>query len=151
MITKEQWAYLAGIIDGEGTITILKHDQYKRNTFVYKPRIIVGNTDYNLIMWLLNNFDGTILKNKIRYHQRKQHYMWRIFKRSDIYEIMINIQSYLIIKKEHCNIMLQFIKERESKCIRKDYYGPYGKKELECYEKIRILNIRGIDKEVSIV
>lgn len=54
MITEQDWAYFAGIIDGEGSI-VLHRD--RRNSRVW-GEIQVYNTSEDLINWLLDRFGG---------------------------------------------------------------------------------------------
>jgi len=47
---KEKLAYLAGLIDGEGTITLLPTYPDRG---IYATYLIVSNSDENLINWLI--------------------------------------------------------------------------------------------------
>ena len=61
MNENEKLAYLAGIIDGEGTIVIAKGKIRKgRINHPYSLRLVVMNTDIRLIEWLKENFGGSI-------------------------------------------------------------------------------------------
>jgi hypothetical protein len=54
---KEKLAYLAGLIDGEVTITLLPNYPDRG---IYATYLIVSNSDENLMNWLVNNFGGVV-------------------------------------------------------------------------------------------
>jgi len=72
-------AYLAGIIDGEGSIFIERDFALRPNqkSIGYFPRIVISNTDYRLMEWLEENFGGNITKTK-RNGNWKDSYTWNI-------------------------------------------------------------------------
>jgi hypothetical protein len=96
-------AYLAGIIDGEGTICKPKSSGGVRWQFY------VGNTDLNLMNWLepIGGLMGKREKPKPNY---KQMYVWRIYRQSDICKLLKSVVPYMIIKKDAA---LQAIEEIE--------------------------------------
>ena len=55
-----RYAYLAGIIDGEGCIRVNRHDDGERNYPSYSLRIQVAQKNGTLIDWLYGNFGGTV-------------------------------------------------------------------------------------------
>jgi hypothetical protein len=68
-------AYLAGVIDGEGTVTLTKNN--KRDPF-RRISVSVSNTDLDLIEWLHAEFGGKV---RIRARQKAHYkvaYEWRI-------------------------------------------------------------------------
>lgn len=107
MICKEpQLAYLAGIIDGEGTFYLAKHPIQNK----FFCRIYVVNTDEKLIKWLQENFGGLVYKrNSIKNPHWKTKFEWVIDK-CKIDPICHRILPYLVIKKEHAETMIKFRK-----------------------------------------
>lgn len=53
-LTDAQLHYLAGLVDGEGTVTIRKLHRGKSRKPAWKPCVIVSNTDRRLMDWLLS-------------------------------------------------------------------------------------------------
>lgn len=70
MNRRDKIAYLSGVIDGEGTITIMKNQQYQRNTIQFRVCLTVGNTNKELIEWIQSEFGGTISFQKARQIRR---------------------------------------------------------------------------------
>jgi hypothetical protein len=58
---KTKYAYLAGIIDGEGYIGLSKFNVKGRKAF-YKARIIISNCNMDLLNWIHKNFGGYVSK-----------------------------------------------------------------------------------------
>lgn len=77
-MTEKQKGYLAGIIDGEGTITLEKSKEFRF------PVIEVSSTTYEILEYLRNNFGGVIAKKKERDSRYKQAYIWKIERRKAI-------------------------------------------------------------------
>src|SRR3990167_10084680 len=86
------YAYLAGIVDGEGTITIMKNP--KR----YIPLICCGMTSKKIISLLTKTLGGNMYKERVL-ENRKQMYRWRVSGREVILETLKKITPYLIEKK----------------------------------------------------
>ena len=70
----EQHAYTAGLIDGEGTITLSK--QHKNDKF-RAPVVSVSSTTYELLYYLKSNYGGNISKQKAYKTHHKQSWSWK--------------------------------------------------------------------------
>lgn len=105
-----QLAYLAGIIDGEGSIGIEKLSPYKsRKKTYYAARLCIINTDIALIHWLKENFTGgSWNERKVLPHQ-KRCYRWHIFG-TNLERLLIAVRPYLIIKTKQADCVIQFRK-----------------------------------------
>jgi len=117
------WDYLAGFIDGEGSIII-------------KPprvRIYISNTD-KLILEEIQKFLNcgkvyeVIRKNKNE--KWKRQYGWTICFHKEVLRILINLRDKLIIKKELCERAISYI---ENKRWQKYYLS---KEELEKWKHL---------------
>jgi len=148
-LTIEQRAYMAGIIDGEGCLTLSKYiDQprQKRKTVIecYRPFLTVETTSYALQQWLISVFKkGYVARNRHPYTNHKDRYLWCLSKKEDIFDVLVQIKPYLVIKKIHAEVMLDFLKEDLE---HKNEHG-YRQKHIEDYrayrEVFRKLNHRG--------
>ncbi len=85
----KHWAFLAGLIDGDGSITI----RYNKRAG-YQLTVNVYSTSRNLMNWLVEVFGGQYRKVPTK-GNRKQKYVWYTGNK----EIPKNVVSYLIIKK----------------------------------------------------
>lgn len=110
MWTSEQLAYLAGIIDGEGSISVeLQRANGKgRRLDYYTLRMCVFNTNLDLIKWIVETFGGAYYHNT-KYEGRKQCYTWKIFG-DKLLDIVSACHPYFIVKKKHADIVMEFRK-----------------------------------------
>lgn len=69
------YAYLAGIVDGEGTITLTKNNQH---SMFRKPVVSVSNTDTALIEWIKARFGGKVSNRVSRNPRHKPAFEWRL-------------------------------------------------------------------------
>lgn len=144
MTETEKLAYLAGIIDGEGTITINSSMQHKRKTIQYKPRVVVSNTEKSLLNWLQEEFGGSVtFYTSPKKATHRERYLWRVISLQHIKELLSGCLPFLIIKKEKAILLLQYIEIRLSSIEEKGRNAKYGDAEIEIYDKISRLNYLG--------
>lgn len=136
---KEKLAYVAGIVDGEGTITIERLlDVRFSDGFALHPILTVSNTDRQLL-----EFCKKILKlpNMITSHKKGQGRKdsWRIdiTKKETVLEILIVLRPYLIVKRKQADLIMDY-------CFRRLHtQRKYDERDLEIFSSIRKLNRRG--------
>lgn len=113
-------AYLAGLIDVEGTIGIYrKDDSSNRGLSSYSLTISIGQKRGAIIDWLYGNFGGKIYvktqlttapnTKKIYNHSL---YEWRLQKSDDIEYLLKRLIPLLHEKKDQAELALQFIQKR---------------------------------------
>jgi|SRR5690606_1714061 len=106
-------AYLAGIIDGEGSIYIGNFScNPKTKLPYYQTNMQVTNTNKNLINWLKKIFGGLINKRTTKQHannSRMQAYTWTATgdRLTHLCELML---PYLQCKRKQAEIMLEMRK-----------------------------------------
>lgn len=106
--TYEDWIYVAGIIDGEGSIGLAKVKNTNRvgkKYFVYCPFVCVGNTNKVLTDWLHETFEGKLKFSK-RTGKNKDFWFWDMRGRDQIKWFLSNVQNHLKLKKQQA-ILLQ--------------------------------------------
>lgn len=107
--TIEKLSYLAGIIDGEGSICIeiqSRSVRWNRKCDYYSLRLLVINTNLPLLNWIQENFGGTI-RERPKVENRRLCYRWNIFSHNAA-EILKACQPYMIVKKAHTNVFIEF-------------------------------------------
>lgn len=107
--TAVQAAYLAGIIDGEGSICISKSIGKGGRSTVYQPIIGVSNTAKGLIDWLHDTFGGTRTEytpKQTPKNARKHVWRWQVTG-EDITYILKLIHPFSTIKIDEIEIMLE--------------------------------------------
>ena len=156
IMSKTTAAYMAGIVDGEGTITIIKCWNKKNQKSYFGVYLNISNTNKNLINWLKKSFGGYIYKIKVPNPKPNWNdiYRWQIYRQSNLIKILEKIKPYLKIKKRHAEIVLEFIKLFDSKFFLYERYknGQIKKRivdnEIEkkrdiLYQELKKLNFRG--------
>lgn len=97
-IHPKRWAFLAGLIDGDGSFSI-RYDERSG----YQWTVTVYSTSRNLMNWLVEVFDGQYRKMPTK-GNRKQKYAWY----SGNKNIPTNIVPYLILKKSQAESSILF-------------------------------------------
>lgn len=153
MSDKAHWGYIAGIIDGEGTLSIGR-SEYDANrkaengrpartyhTTGFHSRVSVKNTDLRLMKWFKSRVGGEWYKDTSKRPENwKDSYVWVYGGIKLKEEFLLAILPYLVIKREQALVLLEFIKlgnVRDSD------------KRQAFYEKIVALNQRGKPVETN--
>jgi len=129
-------AYIAGLIDGEGTVTLSR----KHSNETASPEVSIANNDLQLLAWVRNAVAaGKIsLKRKNRPHHH-QSYTWSIRDNKAI-SFLNEIKNYLIVKKQQAELITTSYKMYTP---RNGKYTPEMlKRKLELVAQIRKLNQR---------
>jgi hypothetical protein len=115
---KNAWPYVAGIMDGEGSIYISRG---KRSDGCSGERlemsIKISNTNFDLIKWLLHNFGGrfqTDLSNRegrgFSSKRAKPLYQWKLSGSKNKERFLLGILPHMIIKREQALLALQWVR-----------------------------------------
>jgi hypothetical protein len=110
-ISEAEIAYFAGIIDGEGTITISRaaRKDTKHKLPAYIPHMKVCNTDKALIDWIQKTFGGCL--NNVRQSNDKwstlYYLRWNCTKARTVLEMLL---PYLRVKRLQALLVLEFVK-----------------------------------------
>jgi len=142
MWTKTEIAYLAGIIDGEGSIYI----QCRKvgNHLSFFPRFQIVNTNKELMYWIHKKFGGILVEKDRSKHNKiwRLQYEW-ITNRHIMDQLLKLIFPFLICKKEHAKIMMEF---RKTFLQKKSFHISSEELSLrnEFMHKLKVLNKRGV-------
>lgn len=149
MSREEILAYLAGIIDGEGSLMIRRSTYRMRNPKycdcknpVFNPRIGLKNANEDVIKLMKNVFGGHYHKYKRLYPSPK----WGIRQNKIMYSygvehrlaerICIALLPYLIIKKEQANKLIELQNLKRSPLCKRRGGQPYSKEIIEKFEQL---------------
>jgi hypothetical protein len=139
--------YIAGLIDGEGSIELLKANSGR----TYTPVVKISTTSKELADWLIKflPFGEKALLKRRKINQKPCHI---IGTRSckGVLTLLESILPYLIIKKTHATLLLNYTKNHEFRTGRYGYnhkfkVPPIPNWEHEMYQELRELNRRGIN------
>lgn len=151
-LTATEWAYLAGIVDGEGTISIvrvLKHGRKGQPHHILQPILGVTNTNQELLTWLGQKI-GTRVDSRSRpqvigeNHLKRppavcyQVQLWGY----QVYHVLRPIQPYLVAKQQQARLVLGFLESRLTQSESR-YNPPYSLLELNLWQQVRGLNWHG--------
>jgi len=116
MKEEEKMAYVAGLMDGDGSFSIIKEKARGNSTSpLYYPLIQLAKGSEWLIDYLISNFGG---RENVRQpyrakdgKMRKINYAWKIRNREVCQSFIEKIIPYLVIKKERAEYLSTFISE----------------------------------------
>lgn len=128
-------AYIAGIVDGEGTVTLTKHHRNETPT----PRVLIANNDLRLLTWIKERVGGNITaKKKYKAHHHNS-YVWNVCQDRAI-RFLNSIKKFLIVKKQQAELITT---EYKAVTHRAGKYSPAMlAKKYRLVKKIRKLNQR---------
>lgn len=131
-----QLGWLAGMIDGEGTITI---------TSKGKPLVSISSTTPigEILQWMTGM--GVISTASLVDRENcKPTYQWTVNPVAAVYKLLSTLSSYILIKRRQCDLMLKYCKERLAENL---YANPISREDY--IEEIQELNKRGPQEEVK--
>jgi hypothetical protein len=112
MLTESELGYLAGIIDGEGSITLQRSLARSSSRYVY-PVVTVANTDKRLIDWLIAKTGQGHWQYQTRTHLGcKSVYHWCIAC-NQAYDLLVMVRDYLVIKQLQADVAIALWTENQ--------------------------------------
>lgn len=104
-------AYFAGILDGEGTLSIASARDKRDNTYRQYLAFQLGTCDLALLLWLQSRWGGTIYEHKANKRKNKKHREAFVLQWSP--ELVKNIARavlpYLKLKKPQMDILVEWV------------------------------------------
>lgn len=136
-LTKTQAAYIAGILDGEGCITLSRSGKYLR------PLVSVVNTKKELLEYLVTSTGlGKVLVSKRPSKTSNIPYRWQIWsKQSSLF--LIQVLPFLVIKKQQAILLLNFANRSNTKHGRNGLSKDDVNHQTSIYNQLKKLNKRG--------
>lgn len=111
---KEIMAYIAGLIDGDGSIWM------KRVTDGYLPRVNLSNSCEQICQYLRKLFGGTVSFSAPRKEGQRSMYSWLLQGKEGCRTVLNSIYPYLAVKKDSAFEILEFLnhpKEGKDYCM----------------------------------
>lgn len=148
----EELAYIAGLIDGEGYVGLVKHLEKRRQknnkrniTLFYRPAVKIGMCDKKGIDFIKKVIGGKIWLRKVLNIRYKDQWIWSADSYIDTKKVIEAVLPYLKVKRKQAVLLLNFIKERQIKNNHKIKWGQtsYSIKETHIYNKLKLLNKTG--------
>jgi len=130
--TKEDAIYIAGLVDGEGTIT-LKKSKF-RYSICYTPCLSIANNS-KIIMDDLKQLGFGIWRKSVPLKKEWNRGYVAEVRGISVKPFLERIYPYLRIKKEHCLILLEFCEAWLNSSV-----GTQLKNVIDYYNKLKVLN-----------
>ncbi len=155
MLSETDKAWMAGFMDGEGYLAILKQVRKRRPSPTYRPYVKVSNTRREVPTLFQDEYGGAIY---VHHEERKDK---SGLKWSDAYNwycpisstkrLLLDTLNYFKLKRGQAELILQFLDKRRT-FARRERYGRFGsagfsEDEIKFREglrmQIRALNSKG--------
>ncbi len=113
-ITEIEKSYIAGLVDGEGTIGIYPYKSPK-NIYVYffRPMIAISMTSERPILWCYNTTGLGSNRNQLSDYGQKKLYRWQVGGELECISLIEAIKPYLLVKDEQANLLLEFFELKD--------------------------------------
>lgn len=144
---EREFAYIAGIVDGEGCIT-MAFRQYRLGKFRIEPKVEIANTSSTLLDWLSAKLTEHSIGHHITWHapQTPQSRPWAalvIQRYNSIVNFLERILPYLVIKRLQGETVRGFLKTRllpDGRSKKNGITDPYTLEDFQALAKVRALN-----------
>jgi hypothetical protein len=147
-LTAEQAAYLAGAIDGEGSLAIQhkKAQQYRSPTFMFVARIT--NTNLPWLEGIQREIGGRIYSSNSKKRLNRRPCFVLSLRGGEARTMLVQVQPWLRIKQRHAEILLRYFdvaaRRRTMNSVNQKT-DPGVIAELDAlYKEIKSINLRGL-------
>ena len=142
----EQLAYLAGFLDGEGSIAVGLNRNPNGDRRWYL-RISCHQLDPRPLRMLAQRFGGSVRRHGYEARRHRQIYEWAVNSRQ-AYEALCALRPYLVVKAEEADAGIEFQTLLASRSVSRRV--PLSEAEQDArqalYEKLRLLKQRNYDE-----
>lgn len=140
--------YMAGIIDGEGSISVTDLS-VKYNRSFFTTSVGVTSTDEIMIDWIVDVFGGwksEYTPKQTPANSRKKVYRWQITGKN--LEVFLSlIEDYVVVKKEEIRIMLKIRSTFGKSYGGKKVSSEINKQRRDCAKRLKEIHCRGYVKK----
>ena len=137
-VTETQLAYIAGILDGEGTCVIGKCVRDNR-ALAYRGYLAIANTYLPVLEWIQNRIGGNIALQDKQGGPYAGTWCYSLsFSANEIRRELPRLLPYLVIKRKQAEVLLSFLARQESNASAPISEGQLAWYE-ECYQLLKQL------------
>lgn len=142
------WAYVAGLMDTDGSFSVKKEQKRSRRSPTYTPVILLSMIDIDAMNYIYENTTiGNFNVLKARSASTGYCYRFSIFSKNDVILFLEKVIPFLIVKKEQGKALMEFCKNMNP--VRHCQIG-ISEDELNIrekfYQKVKQLNNYGVYK-----
>lgn len=139
-LSETEAAYLAGIVDGEGSLTISMGVSHGTVNIV--PEISIANNKYALMQWLLDRVSGSVY-GRIHKGNQATSYTWKCTNSLRV-PLLQRLLPYLLLKQRQAEIVIEIADQIRANSYRgKRLPDEALLQRLQLVSEIRTLNKRG--------
>ena len=150
MLTEIEKAWMAGFVDGEGSLTIIKQVRKDRPSSAYRAYATISNTNAGVLKIFCKEYGGRIYSYRdVREWDAKwkDSYYW-ICPIVTTRKFLSDILPHLKLKRKQAELLLEFINKKHAfrRKERKGQHGsaPLSEEEISFREKLR-LKVRSLN------
>lgn len=121
-------SYIAGFVDGEGCITIIKTEaRREQKTPEYKPYVHIANTDKKVLELIQKEIGGRL--NKVTSKQHTKNNQWKqsyclTWSNQKAFKVCKQLHKYLVTKRKDAEIVMEYYSKQPKRL------SPTSKEEL---------------------
>lgn len=148
-ISNEDLAYIAGFVDGEGTISILRYYKSQKSTYKSKRRmdwrafIGISNTNKDILDWIMLTVGAGNISKSLRHEGYKIVWKYSLSGSNAILFVKV-LLPYLKIKRTNALILIELGKTLATSYIPRKTPECIMAKREELTNQIQFLNKRGL-------
>lgn len=107
-INPKRWNYLAGLIDGDGSLGIQAHP-HEQNYINYDVTLEVATTHLPTVKWLIKTFGGQFYTTQDKRPNRKPNHHWYVSTSEHQLRILKMVSPLLKLKQRQGETQIQFL------------------------------------------
>ena len=130
-ISPKKWNYLAGLMDGDGTLGIYPHP-HEQNYVNYDSVLKVGLTHLPTVKWLKKTFGGQFYTTQDKRPNRKPNHQWYVSTSKHQLSILKMVTPLLKLKQAQGETIIKFLELGG-----RGHRNPCARKELSDYSSYR--------------
>ena len=134
----EDTIYIAGFVDGEGSIGIRKDHKS------YAPILSLGHTDETICQWLKKTIGtGWVAPRGSQKPEWKDQWQFGISGKKNLVPVLKELLPYLRVKKRQAELVIKFCENRDRKLKGRPHNVPYDIEDLAIIQELHRINKKG--------
>src|SRR3990172_2079342 len=144
--------YLAGFIDGEGSLMITRSKDARSGRPHYRARISLSNTDKAVLEKIRRSYTGILANQPARNPRWKDVYQL-VWSGGMVWRLLSSVARHLRVKREQAAVLMAFVRHQKSTRQGRQgrngrFFGPLSERVIAhrngLCNRIRALNARGL-------
>lgn len=139
--------YVAGFVDGEGCITVMRCRTPNKNGVSYVARIYIANTNIGILRRIQRDYGGRISSMGSRSNPNHKPGYGLTFNSLEAAEFARTILPYLVLKKRQAKLLIAFVnfqeKFRQKHHANRGFPSIYYTRAAKLHAQFPLLNAKG--------